>query len=257
MAEPLNKLRFVIAHETIRIRALKRFANQRELKCLGSLRVVDSPAVERALNAAGFDLFDRIGCGKRHQSRSGTRRTFNNGADFVRFDEGTHGIVNHYDARGFLLDDLEPAIYGVLPLGSAADHARYLGNVVSGYQPEHIGSQVRLRGQDDLIDRVALLEASKRVHQHRHAAQLEHLLGAVRVHARADAGSGDDRCIELSFGHCAAELCRGALGRPSSLKRPKIILPAVVCKTLVTDTSTFLPIIRRALSTTTIVPSSR
>ena len=50
------------------------------------------------------------------------------------------------------------------------------------------------------------------------------------------------------------------LGDPfsgSSQRRPKIILPAVVCSTLVTATSAFLPISRRALSTTTIVPSSR
>src|SRR6202022_2801724 len=116
--------------------------------------------------------------------------------------------------------------------------AEYFSNGVAPTSPEHIGGKVRLRDEDDLIDRLALFEASKRVHEHRNAAQLKHLLGAVRVHTRADAGSGDNRCVELAFGHCAAELCRGALGRPSSLKRPKIILPAVVCKTLVTDTST-------------------
>src|ERR1700722_13889358 len=38
---------------------------------------------------------------------------------------------------------------------------------------------------------------------------------------------------------------------------PKIIFPAVVCNTDVTDTSMVLPIIFRALSTTTMVPSSR
>src|ERR1700733_10162211 len=38
---------------------------------------------------------------------------------------------------------------------------------------------------------------------------------------------------------------------------PKIIFPAVVCNTDVTDTSIVLPIIFRALSTTTMVPSSR
>jgi hypothetical protein len=39
--------------------------------------------------------------------------------------------------------------------------------------------------------------------------------------------------------------------------RPKIILPAVVCSTLVTTMSMVLPMSLRALSTTTIVPSSR
>ena len=41
------------------------------------------------------------------------------------------------------------------------------------------------------------------------------------------------------------------------MKRPKIIFPAVVCSTLVTTTSMVLLIIFRALSTTTMVPSSR
>src|SRR5438046_6671921 len=102
MAEALDKLRFVSAHKAIRVRVFKRFANQRELKCLRGLRVVDSPALKRALNAAGFDLFDRIGCGQRHQSRSGTCRTFNNGADLVGFDAGTDGVVDHYAASAFL-----------------------------------------------------------------------------------------------------------------------------------------------------------
>src|SRR5271166_4338850 len=38
---------------------------------------------------------------------------------------------------------------------------------------------------------------------------------------------------------------------------PKIILPAVVCRTEVTDMSMVLPIILRALSMTTMVPSSK
>ena len=46
-------------------------------------------------------------------------------------------------------------------------------------------------------------------------------------------------------------------GMPASMKRPKIIFPAVVCRTLVTTMSIVLLIILRALSTTTIVPSSR
>lgn len=59
-----------------------------------------------------------------------------------------------------------------------------------------------------------------------------------------------------------AEAGRGSMGRdgmlpPRSSNLPKIILPAVVCNTEVTDTSMFLPIILRALSTTTMVPSSR
>src|SRR5512139_2144731 len=49
----------------------------------------------------------------------------------------------------------------------------------------------------------------------------------------------------------------GAAPGAVSMNRPKIILPAVVCRTLVTTTSMVFPIIRRALSTTTIVPSSR
>ena len=43
----------------------------------------------------------------------------------------------------------------------------------------------------------------------------------------------------------------------SPLKRPKIIFPTVVWRTEVTVTSIVWPIIRRELSTTTMVPSSR
>ncbi len=49
--------------------------------------------------------------------------------------------------------------------------------------------------------------------------------------------------------------CSGLRVKSSSL--PKIILPDAVCKTLVTVISTARPIMRRAWSTTTMVPSSR
>src|SRR5689334_5070709 len=106
---------------------------------------------------------------------------------------------------------------------------------------------------------VAGFKAAQGVDEQRRAGQLQYLFGAVGVHPRADAGGGNHGDVQLAINHCVAVVVwRGlAAGRPSSLKRPKIILPAVVCKTLVTDTSIFLPIMRRALSTTTIVPSSR
>src|SRR5271165_3148697 len=50
---------------------------------------------------------------------------------------------------------------------------------------------------------------------------------------------------------------RGGITTARSSNLPNIILPAVVCNTEVTEMSMFLPIILRALSTTTIVPSSR
>src|ERR1017187_1008412 len=55
---------------------------------------------------------------------------------------------------------------------------------------------------------------------------------------------------------------RGSTGRGGRMAArssnfPKIILPAVVCNPDVTEMSMFLPIILRALSTTTMVPSSR
>src|SRR5690348_9010071 len=56
---------------------------------------------------------------------------------------------------------------------------------------------------------------------------------------------------------CSAAALASARAAPRSSNFPKIILPAVVCSTEVTEISTFLPIILRALSTTTMVPSSR
>ena len=82
----------------------------------------------------------------------------------------------------------------------------------------------------------------------------------------ADAGAtaGDEAGAEGA----GAETCDRDRGRSSecvgvcadwlgSRYRPKIILPAVVWSTLVTTMSMVLLIILRALSTTTIVPSSR
>ena len=165
-------------------------------------------------------------------------------------DNNSGSFFRHY---------LETAVHRVLPLGSASDNSGNFCQVVARNQPEHFAGEVWLQSKNNLIHSVTLLEALQCTHQHGYTVQLEHLLGTVGVHTRADAGRGDYRCVELWFGHCceATLLCRGPVVRPSSLKRPKIILPAVVCKTLVTDTSTFFPIIRRALSTTTIVPSSR
>src|SRR5229473_5567050 len=63
----------------------------------------------------------------------------------------------------------------------------------------------------------------------------------------------DDADLTRS-GPVAGTACEAAGG---STYLPKIILPAVVCSTLVTMISIVLLIILRALSTTTIVPSSR
>jgi len=65
---------------------------------------------------------------------------------------------------------------------------------------------------------------------------------------------GLDDCTTTGAGVGTFESCRFT-ARSSHL--PKIILPAVVCSTEVTEMSMVLPIILRALSTTTMVPSSR
>ncbi len=54
-----------------------------------------------------------------------------------------------------------------------------------------------------------------------------------------------------------ARLLLGAYACMRSSNLPKIILPAVVCSTLVTEMSMVFEIIFLALSTTTMVPSSR
>ena len=74
--------------------------------------------------------------------------------------------------------------------------------------------------------------------------------------ARRDAGR---RPVSLALrraqrrDHRARRRYASAIG----MHLPKIIRPAVVCSTLVTMMSRFLPMRGRALSTTTIVPSSR
>src|SRR5262249_9425226 len=83
--------------------------------------------------------------------------------------------------------------------------------------------------------------------------QLQELFLNVQPHPLplsrcGDQGSGDHRPTLLS---------RLSSRSKSSFRRVKIMRPAVVCRTLVTATSTFFPTYLRALSTTTMVPSSR
>ena len=75
--------------------------------------------------------------------------------------------------------------------------------------------------------------------------------------------SGMNQKSVRSFGQSIAfnletSFYREAAAAPgASMVLPKIIFPAVVWRTLVTVTSTFFPRSFRALSTTTMVPSSR
>src|SRR6202021_2271395 len=74
------------------------------------------------------------------------------------------------------------------------------------------------------------------------------------------AGSETGVVVTLSGGTASGAVTTPLLSwRPlaRSSHLPKIILPAVVCRTEVTEMSIVLPIILRALSITTMVPSSR
>src|SRR5712692_4267717 len=82
-----------------------------------------------------------------------------------------------------------------------------------------------------------------------HGQRMRHVCCACTGRTRGRPFSSFSRSTTGGETTCAA--------RPGSMWRPKIILPAVVCSTLVTTMSIVLLIIFRALSTTTIVPSSR
>ena len=96
--------------------------------------------------------------------------------------------------------------------------------------------------ENDRVDLPVALESLDAPLEEGTAAEEGELLGAAE--APAFAGGDDDG--------------RGSAHRASSLlNRPKIILPTVVWRTEVTVMSIVWPIIRRELSTTTMVPSSR
>ena len=111
-----------------------------------------------------------------------------------------------------------------------------------GKAPEIFRPRGRLRqNKDNVLDAGMGLEGRAAPLDQGPAAQEGELLGPAEP--RPGPGGDDHGGRPLHFA--------------SSLYRPKIILPTVVWRTEVTMMSTLRPIIRRALSTTTIVPSSR
>ena len=82
-------------------------------------------------------------------------------------------------------------------------------------------------------------------------------LSGLRARGRLAGPAAGAAGLAAAIGDFASRPPSAALADGASMWRPKIIFPAVVCSTLVTTMSMFLLIIRRALSTTTMVPSSR
>ncbi|HSO73583.1 MAG TPA: hypothetical protein VLU47_02005 [Blastocatellia bacterium] len=56
------------------------------------------------------------------------------------------------------------------------------------------------------MDGITVFEASERMYKQWDAAQLYHLLGAIRVHSRPDSGSGNDGNVKLALGHGEADV---------------------------------------------------
>jgi len=126
---------------------------------------------------------------------------------------------------------------GILSFFSAADDGDDLTPALPVLGPAFPGR----KDENELIHFRMAGDRFQARFEHGFPPQEGELLGG----AEAPAGSGgDDDGRDLPH-------------RASSLYRPKIIFPTVVWSTEVTVISTFWPIIRRELSTTTIVPSSR
>src|SRR5262245_31521607 len=149
----------------------------------------------------------------------------------------------------------------------------------------------RPKGNDQRVDLRTEIESAQCMNDERYSRDLGKLFRPLSAETNALPGSGDNsnvhkQCLErakyiiyyilyILLAHYYYSMIDEGAGigvgrdgrsrtsrcsRTSALvssTRPKIILPAVVCRTLVTTISTFFPISRRALSTTTIVPSSR
>src|ERR1019366_9051802 len=133
-----------------------------------------------------------------------------------------------------------------LALVSGGGHARAQAGCGNDDDYFHKG-RCTLRSRRDSIQR-ARRKTGSPAHKHDSRVEFYSVLGMSGTTAGPGAG------FRTSF--------RGSTGRGGRMAArssnfPKIILPAVVCNTDVTEMSMFLPIILRALSTTTMVPSSR
>ena len=110
MTDAFYKLGFIRPHESVSVRSLECLSKNRIAKRLRSLRVVDSPAVERALHTARLDLLDRVRCGERQLRGPGCLGAFDYGPNLVGLDEGADRVVNGDDSGALFFHDLKPAI---------------------------------------------------------------------------------------------------------------------------------------------------
>ena len=152
-------------------------------------------------------------------------------------DERPGPVVDEDDPGLRLLEQAEPLPDRVLALLAAADDIDDLGVA----QPVVLHVLLVGQDEDDVVDRVVRLEALERPLEHGLALEVGELLRPAE--ALAGPGGDDEDGGPVHFG--------------SPLYRPKIIFPTVVWRTEVTVISIVWPIIRRELSTTTMVPSSR
>jgi hypothetical protein len=128
-------------------------------------------------------------------------RPLYHGANELRNNKWSDGVVNNYDLRFVGRDNLKRPADAILAFGPARYDAYHLANSEARNESENFGRQAGLHGQDDLIDQIAAFEASQCVDQYGNAADLYHLLGTIGSHPRANTGGSNNGNVVFAHGH--------------------------------------------------------
>jgi hypothetical protein len=206
MADAFDKLRVIRGGKAISISSFVCFPDYRIPEGLWRLGLIDSLAIQSPLHPPRLHLLDGVNRWNRHQGSSGVCRSLDHASYLFGSDEGPSRIVHDNDAGVLFLDHLKSSVDRILALGASGHDAPDLRQVVSRDKPEHVGGQARLQNEDDLMNGIAVFESAKRMYKQWYAAQLDHLLGAIRMHSRPDSGGGNYGDIELALGHGEADV---------------------------------------------------
>src|ERR1019366_537933 len=198
-------------------------------------------------------------------------------------DERPHRIV-HGHQLGIGIERAERVLDGLLAAVAAFHGAHFASREFAGQHAAHPVEVFGAHGHHDLAHAFGGNELAHRMQQDGRAFEQHELLpagacffGGALAHARDQSCRGQydgdfhvfyDSIVVFSGGAlvmgCGSLLRTGrscfSSGSATCIRSsnlPKIIFPAVVCSTLVTEISIVLEIIFLALSTTTMVPSSR
>src|ERR1035437_9964347 len=229
-------------------------------------------------------LLHRVHHRHAHDGGAGLGRFVEHLANGFRIDERPHGVVDRHQGS-FRTQGRERVLDRLLPAVAAFDGAHAPAGKLPRQHPADPLQILRAHRHYDLSHAVRSRKLAHRMNQDGRAFQQHELLaagtgllGGALSHTGAQARRGEyHRTFHVHYDSivvpsgpalvmgcgsllrtgrsCLSGPAAAACTRSSNL--PKIIFPAVVWSTLVTAISMVLEIIFLALSTTTMVPSSR